>query len=76
MKIKFLANLKRFTFLNFFIKEIYKKNEKNFIKLKKLNVVHAHEFPGSPRKSYVPHTFLGFSALEQNDENVQMTILH
>ena len=34
-------------------------------------------FPGSPRKSYVPHTlFLGFSTLLQNDRNVHMTILH
>ena len=34
-------------------------------------------FPNSPRKSYVPHTsFLGFSALLQNDENVHTTILH
>ena len=36
---------------------------------------HVHiNFPGSPRKSYT--SFLGFSALLQNDENVHMTILH
>ena len=34
-----------------------------------MSYVHMN-FPGSPRKSYAPHTlFLGFSALLQNDEN-------
>ena len=33
--------------------------------------------PGSPRKSHIPHmSFLGFSPLLKNDENVHMTMLH
>ena len=38
-----------------------------------MSYVHMN-FPGSPRKSYVPHTsFLGFLTLLQNDENVHTT---
>ena len=35
------------------------------------------DFPASPRKSYALHTsFLGFSAILPNDENVHTAILH
>ena len=47
-----------------------------WIQRNKMLYVHMN-WPGSSRKSYVPHTsFLDFSALLQNDENIHTTILH
>ena len=73
-KIIFLTNLKRQTFLHFFLKN-YTKRMNNFWKLKKQNFVYARFFPGLPRKLYVSHNVLRFLALLQNEKNIQLSEL-